>query len=67
MESTTSLLYPDDIDTRLNWPAGRAQQLARRRKLPHYVLPDGSIRFIWEEVVGLVRRVQPTQAGEALA
>ncbi len=39
------LNYGEDIDRRLNWPLGRAERLARKQKLPHYVLPDGSIRF----------------------
>jgi hypothetical protein len=55
----TDLLYPDDIDARLNWPPGRAARLARRRKLPHYRLPDGSIRLRWAEVEPLVRVVSP--------
>lgn len=51
------LLYPEDVDARLNWPAGRTARLARRGKLPHYVLPDGSIRLSWGEIAPLVRRV----------
>jgi hypothetical protein len=51
------LLYPEDIDARLNWPLGTAARLARRKRLPHYVLPDGSIRLRWDEVAPLVRRV----------
>jgi hypothetical protein len=54
------LLYPDDIDARLNWPPGRASNLARRGKLPHYILPDGSIRIRWDEVTPLVRHVPAT-------
>ena len=53
----TELLYPDDIDSRLNWPPGRTSRLARTGKLPHYVLPDGSIRLRWEEIAPLVQRV----------
>lgn len=53
----TDLLYPDDIDARLNWPPGRASRLARAGKLPHYVLPDGSVRFGWDEIAPLVRHV----------
>ena len=49
------LLYPDDIDARLNWPPGRTSRLARRGRLPHYVLPDGSIRLRWDEITPLVR------------
>jgi hypothetical protein len=55
----TELLYPDDIDSRLNWPPGRASRLARTGKLPHYILPDGSIRLRWEEISPLVHRVSP--------
>jgi hypothetical protein len=52
-----SLLYPEQIDRRLNWPPGTAARLARRNRLPHYVLPDGAIRLRWEEVEPLVVRV----------
>ena len=55
----TDLLYPDDIDARLNWPPGRTSRLARAGKLPHYVLPDGSIRLRWDEIEPLVRQVSP--------
>lgn len=55
----TELLYPDDIDARLNWPPGRTSRLARSGKLPHYLLPDGSIRLRWEEIAPLVRHVAP--------
>jgi hypothetical protein len=51
------VLYPDDIDTRLNWPAGTAKRLARRGRLPHIRLPDGSIRFEWSEIEPLIQRV----------
>lgn len=51
------LLYPEDIDQRLSWPLGRAERLARRRKLPHVVLPDGSIRFEWTQVERLIQRI----------
>jgi hypothetical protein len=54
---TVPLLYPEDIDNRLNWPLGTAARLARRRQLPYYLLPDGSIRLCWEEVQPFVRRM----------
>jgi hypothetical protein len=57
-------LYPEDIDHRLNWPLGTAARLARREKLPHYRLPDGAIRFKWDEIEALVRPVGAT--GNAL-
>jgi hypothetical protein len=50
-------LNAGEIDRRLRWPAGTALRLARRRRLPHVVLPDGSIRFEWAEVGPLVVRV----------
>lgn len=56
------LLYGNEIDKRLNWPLGRAERLARRRKLPHVVLPDGSIRFEWEPVESMLVRV-PAERG----
>lgn len=66
----TDLLYPDEIDARLNWPPGRTARLARRRKLPHYRLPDGSVRLRWAEVEPLVRQVTPpitTPPGEKVS
>jgi hypothetical protein len=51
------LLYPDDVDQRLNWPLGRAERLARQHRLPYVLLPDGSIRFRWEEIEPLVTAV----------
>jgi hypothetical protein len=51
------LVYPEEIDHELNWPLGTAARLARRQQLPHYRLPDGSIRLRREEVEALVRRV----------
>lgn len=63
---STELLYADDIDSRLNWPPGRTSRLARKGKLPHYVLPDGSIRLRWEEIAPLVHRV-PTAPATAEA
>jgi hypothetical protein len=58
----TSYSYPEDIDRSLNWPLGTAARLARRNKLPHYRLPDDSIRFRKDEVEALVRRVPPPAA-----
>jgi hypothetical protein len=43
-------LTPEQVDARLSWPSGRAERLARQRHLPHVLLPDGRIRFIWEQV-----------------
>jgi hypothetical protein len=43
-------LTPEQVDERLSWPPGRAERLARRRHLPHVLLPDGRIRFLWEQV-----------------
>jgi hypothetical protein len=51
------LIYPEDVDKRLNWPLGRAERLAKRGRLPHRILPDGSIRFSWPEVSQLIQRV----------
>ena len=62
----TELLYPDDIDSRLNWPPGHTSRLARTGKLPHYVLPDGSIRLRWEEIAPLVQHVpNPPESNKA--
>ena len=57
-------LYPEDVDHRLNLPLGRAERLARRRRLPHVRLPDGSVRFEWESIEALVEKV-PANRPEA--
>jgi hypothetical protein len=51
------VFYPEDVDARLNWPLGTALRLARRKKLPHVLLPDGSVRFVWADIEALLRRV----------
>jgi hypothetical protein len=53
-----ALLYGEEIDQRLNWPLGRAERLARQRRLPYVLLPDGSIRFRWEDIEALIQPVQ---------
>jgi hypothetical protein len=58
------LVYPEQIDQWLDWPLGTAARLVRRRRLPHYVLPDGSIRLCPKEVEALVLRV-PAEEGES--
>ena len=61
------MLYPEEIDKRLSWPLGTAKSLARRKRLPHYVLPDSSIRFKWEEVESLIERVPADGFGQKRA
>jgi hypothetical protein len=53
---TTDYIDPEEIDSRLGWPLGTARRLARRGKLPHYLLPDESLRFVWAEVEAMIRR-----------
>lgn len=53
------LLTGNELDALLRWPAGRAERLARRRRLPHYILPDGrSIRFARVEIEKLLSRIE---------
>ncbi len=61
----SDLVYPEEIDHRLNWPLGTSARLARRKQLPYYLLPDGSIRLRWEEVSLLVHHIPlpPQQEG----
>lgn len=39
------LIRPSDLDARLRYPAGRSLRLARKGLIPHFLLPDGEIRF----------------------
>jgi hypothetical protein len=50
-------IYPEQLDKQLGWKPGRAERLARQRRLPHVLLPDGSIRFDWEVIEPLIVRV----------
>ena len=52
-----ALLYPEEVDQRLKWPLGRSERLAKQRRLPYVLLPDGSIRFDWEAVGRLILNV----------
>lgn len=61
-----SLLYPEDVDQRLNWPLGRAERLACQRRLPYVLLPDGSIRFRWEQIEQLVLSVRMVDTTEGV-
>lgn len=55
-----------EIDREFCWPDGRALRLARRKKLPHIVLPDGEIRFDRAEIWSLLRRVEAEPQREAV-
>lgn len=58
-------LESTQIDSRLGWRDGRSARLAKRGVLPHYILPDGSKRFVWDEVAALIRHVQPAAGNRA--
>jgi len=50
-----NLSTPEEIDVLLRWTAGRADRLAKKGQLPHYVLPDGvTIRFDQAEIEAMV-------------
>jgi hypothetical protein len=50
-------LFGEDVDRKLGCKLGRAERLGRQRRLPHVILPDGSIRFDWNEIERLIVRV----------
>jgi hypothetical protein len=41
----------------MGWAPGKAERLARQRRLPYVLMPDGSIRFDWNELESLIVRV----------
>jgi hypothetical protein len=51
-------IFAEDVDKRFGWKPGTAERLARQRRLPYVLLPDGSIRFDWDEIEPLVVRIQ---------
>jgi hypothetical protein len=54
---------PEEVDRRLNWRPGKAERLARQRRLPFVLMPDGSIRFVWHELESLIVRVAAVAPG----
>ncbi len=58
-------IFGDEVDRRMGWKPGRAERLARQRRLPHVILPDGSIRFDWSEIEPLIVRVPYVVVPEA--
>jgi hypothetical protein len=55
-------IFARDIDQRLGWKPGRAERLAKQRRLPHYLLPDGQFRFVWDEIEPLIVHVPVVSA-----
>ena len=54
-----SFEIPGKVDEALGWPFGRSERLAKLGRLPHYRLPDGSIRFRLDEVLAVTKHVRP--------
>jgi hypothetical protein len=50
-------IFPSEVDARMGWKPGRAERLARQRRLPHILLPDGEIRFDWRDLEPLIVHV----------
>lgn len=50
------MLVGFEVDELFRWPKHMAQRLAQRGKLPHLILPDGSIRFERQAVLAVVKR-----------
>jgi hypothetical protein len=48
---------PEDVDRRMGWRPGKSERLARQRRLPYILMPDGSIRFDWAELEALIVRI----------
>lgn len=51
-----NLITGADLDDVFAWPMGRADRLARRGRLAHVVLPDGSIRFHASQIEDLLKK-----------
>lgn len=51
----TKLLRPDELDALLRYSPGKSERLARRGKIAHIRLPDGSIRFDEAAIESLIR------------
>ena len=51
-----TLLKPGEVDLLFRYPSGRALRLAKSKRIPHIVLPDGDIRFDEAEIKAIIRR-----------
>lgn len=56
------LLIPVEVDRILRYRFGRSERLAKRGKLPHIRLPDGSIRFRQGDVEQMIGGTSTTVA-----
>ena len=54
------LMTERELDKRLRWPLGRAARLVRDGRLPHILLPDGSVRFCWADIEPLIVSIDAT-------
>lgn len=52
----SKLLMPREVDRLFRYPRGRSARLARERKLPAIILPDGEIRFSEDEINRIVNQ-----------
>lgn len=43
-----------ELDKLLRWPLGRSERLAKKRRIPHIILPDGEIRVRWMDIKPLI-------------
>lgn len=58
------LMTERKLDKKLRWPLGRAVRLVKEGRLPHILLPDGSIRFIWADIERLIVNIEATRGTE---
>ena len=54
MSYIPQLLLGSEVDDLLRYRIGQSERLARKRKIPHITLPDGSIRFPSDEIAKLI-------------
>lgn len=59
------LLHAGEVDRRLGLTPGSSRRLARRGLLPHLILPDGTVRFLWREVLRVIQR-RPANTAEVM-
>ena len=51
------------VDSFFKWPLGTAERLARRGKLPYFLLPNGELRFDLVEIQKLTQYIPATCDG----
>ena len=67
MANSGHILTPEEVDSLLRYPRGRAARLARAGKLPVIILRDGELRFSRDSILDALARMSRPAEGRPQA